>query len=142
MKMTVKTEVWEVKETEMGETPLTAPQIVFDIMKKDFDCFQENFHVLGLSTTNMVLQKFHVAKGNHNTLYINPADVFRPLLISGCSKFIVCHNHPSGQITPSEEDLTMTRKIKKGAELLGLRLLDHIIYTSEKWYSFSGDGLL
>lgn len=73
---------------------------------------------------------------------MTPADVLRPLLLNACSGAIVVHNHPSGDPTPSRDDIELTDRIVRGANVLGLRLVDHLIVGAEGYFSFLDGGLL
>lgn len=83
-----------------------------------------------------------ISLGNYNTLYCTPAEVFSPALKKNIRKIILIHNHPSGDTSPSEEDLIFTKKVVKGASLIGLSILDHIIIGKNGWFSFKKEGLI
>jgi DNA repair protein RadC len=73
---------------------------------------------------------------------LGPRQVFRPLLLNACSAFILVHNHPSGEPTPSSEDVTITARLRKVGELVGVSLLDHVIVSAGGHFSFADAGLL
>ena len=123
---------------------ITTPGHVAEALTEVFSPISEEFYLLIMDTKNQIIEKHLVCKGNYNTLHIAPAEIFRSLLMNGGKNFIIAHNHPSGDSEPSEEDIIMTRKIKNAAEILGVCLLDHIIYTGDEknYYSFKKNDLL
>lgn len=86
----------------------------------------ENIIVVGLSIKNEIVYS-QVASGGINSAFIKPADIFKPLLVANCSKFILVHNHPSGDSTPSKEDIALTDTIKAAADIMGIEFLDHVV---------------
>lgn len=88
---------------------------------------QEHLRVLLLNTKNEVLAVQEVYIGNVNTSVVRPAEIFRSAVRDNAPSIIVVHNHPSGDPTPSKEDITITREMVSAGELLGIELLDHII---------------
>lgn len=85
-----------------------------------------------------------VGTGGRNSLSVDPVLVFQPPVLVGAVAFIFAHNHPSGSLSPSEEDLELTRKLQEGSKLLQVALLDHLILTDnpQHFYSFRDAGLL
>ncbi len=102
----------------------------------------ESLHVVGLDAKNRVRLAQCVARGGVSSCAVTPADVLRPLLLNACSGAIVVHNHPSGDPTPSRDDIELTDRIVRGANVLGLRLVDHLIVGAEGYFSFLDGGLL
>lgn len=104
---------------------------------------REHFMVLMLNGQNSVLGFNMAAVGGHNCAQVKLPEIFRVLLLAGAASFVVGHNHPSGCRSASLEDIALTREIVKGAKILGLLLLDHIILADFKeYYSFADDGKL
>jgi len=101
---------------------------------------QEEFNVLLLNRNNDLLGWFNVAKGGMASTIVDPKIIFSVALKCNAHGIILCHNHPSGNLLPSEADKTLTEKLKKGAQLLEILILDHIILTSESYYSFADGG--
>lgn len=86
---------------------------------------------------------FHeVARGSVASCAVVPADVFRYPLIAGAPAVVIAHNHPSGELAPSTEDLLVTTRLRDAGKLLGIALLDHIIVSEHGYYSFLDDGRL
>ncbi len=87
----------------------------------------EKIIVIGLNTKNQVNIYTEIATGAVGYANFKTSDLFKPLLLSNSDKFILVHNHPSGDATPSKEDKDMTARVKTSALLMGLTLLDHIV---------------
>ena len=121
---------------------INRPDKIVEIAQTGFTPIQEIMTLYVLNTKNAIVEEFEVARGNYNTLSITPREIFIHVLRSGCSRFIISHNHPSGNPDPSDEDIQFTRKVKQGAEILGLQILDHIIVTADNSYSFKQGRLL
>lgn len=102
----------------------------------------ESLIVLALDGRNKILGFHEVARGSISACPVVPADVFRYPLIAGAVAIILAHNHPSGDVTPSPEDRAVTRRIVEAATMLGLRMLDHLIVSDERHYSFLDAGEL
>jgi DNA repair protein RadC len=99
--------------------------------------FAEREHMvcLYLNTRLQLLQKETIAIGNLNQILIKPRDIFAIIKHQPISNFILAHNHPSGDPTPSSDDLTFTYRLAEASQLLGIELLDHIIIGKHKHYS-------
>jgi len=87
----------------------------------------EKIILIGLNTKNQVNIYTEVATGGADYANFSVSDLFKPLLVTNCTKFILAHNHPSGDATPSGEDKRMTDRIKTAASILGVQFLDHIV---------------
>ena len=83
-----------------------------------------------------------VSIGLINKSHVHPREVFAEVIAERASAVIIAHNHPNGDLTPSAEDIQVTKQIKEAALVLGLSLLDHIIFNSKGYYSFAEDGEL
>lgn len=83
-----------------------------------------------------------ISKGSVNSAYVSPRDIFRYAFDYEAVLFILLHNHPSGEPTPSEDDIRITKRIEKGARILELQLVDHIIIGDNKYYSFKESRLI
>jgi DNA repair protein RadC len=95
-----------------------------------------------INNANKVIDKHLVCKGTSNMLTVTPADILRPVLMTGGNSIILAHNHPSGDVSPSHEDITFTAKIKKACNIMAINLLDHLVYSSDNYYSFKKEGIL
>lgn len=122
---------------------ITSSQIVYELMGPVFsDLNHEEFWCLLLSRSNKVLHKIHISKGGIAGTVVDPKLIFKPALERLASAIIVCHNHPSGNLKPSDADISLTRKIKEAGKLLDIALLDHVIFTDNGYVSFADEGLL
>ncbi len=95
----------------------------------------EEMHVLILDTKNHLIDRVKLYKGTVYSSVTRNAEIFRAAIIRNCPHIIVCHNHPSGDPTPSPEDIDFTRDLVKGAELLDIELLDHLIIGNPRYIS-------
>ena len=101
---------------------------------------QEELHVLGLDVRHRIIVEFTAAIGTVSEVQIDPRDVYRPLLHENAAAAIVVHNHPSGAPSPSESDASLTRQLVAAGEVIGVKLLDHIIVARDGVYSFARHG--
>lgn len=106
------------------------------------DLDHEEFWIIVMKTDNQIIEKIRISSGGVSSTIVDPKVIFKYLLIKNGSAFILCHNHPSNNICPSQKDIQLTNSIKKGADLLYIRMLDHIIVGSQKYYSFADEGML
>ena len=103
---------------------------------------QEVFLVVGLNNKNEVVTEAVVAMGGVDECPVSPREVFRPLIAEACARMIALHNHPSGDCTPSPEDVALTRRIASAGELLGIPLLDHLVLGEGRYTSLRDLGML
>ncbi len=102
----------------------------------------ESMHVVGLDSRHRVRLELCVARGGISSCAVMPSDVLRPLVLNACAGGVVVHNHPSGDPSPSSEDVALTERLAEGARVLGIRLVDHVIVASGGHFSFLDAGLL
>ena len=122
---------------------LTNPKIIINYFNKLFtDVKQEYFYVVYLDSKNKFIDKKLIYKGILNKSVVHPRDIFKEAYLLSACNFICIHNHPSGDATPSIEDVEVTRKLKEIGILHGINLLDHIIVGNNNYYSFYEDGNL
>lgn len=103
---------------------------------------QEVFMVLGLNNKNQVIREITVAMGSINECIVEPREVFRPLILEAAARAILIHNHPSGDPTPSTHDVSVTRRLIRVGDLLGIPILDHIIIGHSSHSSLRDLGLI
>lgn len=104
---------------------------------------RETFVVLYLNTKNRVIKKEIVSYGSLNATIVHPREVYKEAILNSAAHVVVAHNHPSGDPTPSNEDLEITEKLYKAGEVIGISLLDHVIIGEEgQYYSFKERGNL
>ncbi len=102
----------------------------------------EYFYILYLNRANQLLGVHQISKGGFTGTVIDVRVVFQVALKACACSIIAAHNHPSGNLSPSDADIQITRKIKDAGNLLEIKLLDHIIVTSESYYSLADEGAL
>ncbi len=127
-------------------TKITCSVDIYGLLEQNWDKgkleFVEQFKVLLLNRANKVLGLYELSTGGVAGTVADPKLIFVAALKACASAIILCHNHPSGNLQPSAADIQLTKKIKEGGSLLDIAVLDHIILTSEGYYSFADEGLL
>jgi DNA repair protein RadC len=112
---------------------------LFNFMKNET---KEHFLAIHLDSKNRILCLDHISSGSLNASIVHPREVFKACLLSSAAAVLFLHNHPSGDPEPSREDLELTTRLKEGGELLGIRVLDHIIIGSGRYISLADQGLV
>jgi DNA repair protein RadC len=102
----------------------------------------EAFYILLLNRANKVIQSLQVSEGGVSGTVADPKKIFKMALEHNACNIILGHNHPSGNVQPSDTDIKLTRKLKSAGEVLDLPVLDHLIIGEEKYYSFADEGML
>lgn len=120
-------------------TPKEAADYVMENMRS---MKQECLKVLMLNTKNIVMYQKDVSLGSINSSIVHPREVFSEAIKKNCASIIICHNHPSGDPTPSNEDIDVTRRLKDCGKLLGIELIDHIIIGNGRYISLKEKGIL
>ncbi len=103
---------------------------------------QENLIVLLLNGAHEMIGSFVATVGLLNRTIIHPREVFASAIKERAAAIVIAHNHPSGNLIPSEEDKEVTIRLKRAGEILGIRILDHLVFTDERFYSFVEHGIL
>jgi DNA repair protein RadC len=105
--------------------------------------FVEEFKILLMNRSNSVLGILEISKGGISGTVTDVRLIYQGAIKANASGIIVCHNHPSGNLNPSESDIKITQKIKEAGSLMDIQLLDHLILTmDDSYYSFADNGLL
>jgi len=120
-------------------TRYTSASQVFDTFSFLRHETKEHFIALHLDGKNRVVCIDMVSTGSLNQSIVHPRELYKTALLSSAAAVILIHNHPSGDPTPSTEDLEVTRRLREAGELLGIRILDHIVI-GETYYSFTERG--
>ena len=149
MRYRLKLATWIVHREPGQPSPrlLSSPEAVA-LLARDLanaiDDDREHFWVVLLNTQNRYLMHTLVSTGTLSASLVHPREVLGPALRAGAAGLILVHNHPSGDPTPSREDLRLTRQLADGARLLDLRLHDHLIIGNgtEQWVSLAQRGAL
>lgn len=103
---------------------------------------KERFWVIGLAKDQTLLYVEMIALGKKNIAFIEPMDVYSLALTKKSSFIILCHNHPSGNLLPSPEDIKLTSELLEGGKLIKIRVIDHLIISEKKYYSFAEKGII
>jgi DNA repair protein RadC len=106
------------------------------------DLDHEEFYVVLLSRSHKVKETLCISRGGISGTVVDQRLIFKPALEKLASAIILCHNHPSGTLRPSEQDKRLTKKVAESGNLLDIPVLDHLIFTDEGYYSFADEGLM
>lgn len=106
------------------------------------DLPHEEFHILILNRANQFISSEKIGQGGLSGTVADIRVMMKIAIEKQASSMVVCHNHPSGQLKPSKEDIEITQKIKEATLIFGITLLDHLIITTKDYYSFADEGLL
>ena len=135
----------------IDDTPLfgneliqSANDAVFLMQKELRNCDRETFCALHLNAKGKPLSMSVVSIGELNSTLVHPREVFKASILSNAAAVIFMHNHPSGDLTPSEDDKRTTKQLEKAGKILGIRVVDHIIVgeNKENYYSFHANDIL
>lgn len=122
---------------------ISSPKDVAEcIMKEMMFLKQEILKVIMLDTKNNIIGIRDVFKGSLNTSIVHPREIFKEAIKKSSSSIIICHNHPSGDPTPSKEDINITIRIKECGKIMGIDLLDHLIVGKDKFVSLKEKGII
>ncbi len=126
-----------------GKVKFTKPQDLCDYYAPLIgNLKQELFKVVAVDGKNTLIKETTISKGILDASLTHPREVFRFAIIENASGLFLVHNHPSGILKPSEDDLKITERLKNAGDLMGVRIIDHIIIADEGYYSFSEHNLL
>jgi DNA repair protein RadC len=103
---------------------------------------QEHFVVIALNVRNGMVGAEVVAKGTAYSVEVSPRDVFRYAVRTNAAGIVIAHNHPSGDPTPSEDDIALTKRLIAVGETLGIPVVDHVVVCDTRFYSMSEQGVL
>jgi len=135
----------EKKKREFYTSPDKIAEIMETILKKEseFDRSREHFWGIYLNARNQIQRIELLFLGTLNASLVHPREIFKAGLESNSAQIIICHNHPSGDTEPSEDDLTITKRIIEAGKIMGIEVIDHLIITEkEKYFSFKSKGLI
>jgi DNA repair protein RadC len=141
-------EGWMEIKVKQSLQKLTKPDSVSELFstllarEHEVDQGKEHFWVAGLTTKNDVAYVELVSLGILNASLVHPRETFRFAIMKGVSSLILCHNHPSGEETPSDDDIALTRRLADAGRILGIEVLDHVIVTKRSHFSFKEQGFL
>lgn len=112
------------------------------LMNEMMSLRQEILKLIMLDTKNNIIGIKDVFKGSLNTSIVHPREIFKEALKKSSSSIIICHNHPSGDPTPSKEDINITLRLKECSKIIGIDLLDHLIIGKDKFVSLKEKGII
>ncbi len=137
--LTVKEEIADYLKTG---TRFTAPSQVYETFRFLMQETKEMFMTLHLDGKNRIMAMDIVSIGSLNQSIVHPREVFKTACLSNAAALILIHQHPSGDPAPSQEDITITKRLKEAGEIMGIKVLDHCIIGQDSYCSFVERGLL
>jgi DNA repair protein RadC len=127
----------------IAKEKITHSKDAFEIFRSTMgDLPYEEFWIILLNKANKVIQKCSISEGGISGTVVDPKKIFKIVLDHHASSIILGHNHPSGNVQPSEADHKITRKIKDAGMMLDVAVLDHLIIGDDKYYSFADEGVM
>jgi DNA repair protein RadC len=122
---------------------ITSSKVIFELMQPIIgELPHEEFWIVYLNNSNKVITKTQLSKGGITGTVVDIRIVFKMALEIGATSIVLCHNHPSGSLKPSEADKQITKKLKRAGESLEITILDHVIITETSYFSFVDQGIL
>lgn len=122
---------------------IESSQDIFRVMLPHLlDCHYEEFWLLLLNRQNQVIKKVQISKGTVSGTVVDARLVFKPAIEHLASSIVLVHNHPSGNINPSKSDHDITVKLVEISKLFDIPILDHLIFTNDKYFSFADEGII
>lgn len=122
---------------------INSPQDAAEMVLRELSLEQkEHFMIIMLNTKHRVIAKKVISIGHLNASLVHPREMFKEAIRRSSAAVILVHNHPSGDLTPSEDDISTTRRLVEAGQLLGIQVLDHIIVGDNRYLSFREKGLL
>lgn len=138
----------ELGRRRRGEEALELPKIassqsVYELLQPIIgDLAHEEFWIIYLNNSNKVIDRLQLSKGGITGTLVDVRITLRKALELGATSIILAHNHPSGNLNPSEADKQLTKKLQTAAESIDIKVLDHLIVTEKSYFSFADEGLL
>ena len=124
------------------EEPIISPKHVADIVVDISKSKKENFVVLYLDVRNQLIDREVISTGTLNANLVHPREVFQPAIVKCGASIILTHNHPSGDTTPSDADIILTKRLIRAGEIMGIEVLDHVIVSRRSYLSMKDEGLI
>ena len=122
---------------------ISSSKQVFELMQPVLGALpHEEFWIIYLNNSNKVLHKAQLSKGGITGTVVDVRLVYKRALELGAVQLVLCHNHPSGTLKPSDADIQLTKKLKQAGSLLDVKVLDHLIVTEANYFSFADAGIL
>lgn len=131
------------KNASLNNVIIKSADIAFDYFQYIFkDQKQEYFYVIYLDNKKRVIENKLLFKGTLNQSIVHPREVFKSACILSASSIICVHNHPSGNVEPSKEDINLTKRLSEIGILMGIKVVDHLIISDDKYFSFLENNLI
>lgn len=122
---------------------VTSPEVVYEVLKNRVMHKEvEVFIAVLLDTKNQIIDVVEISSGTLNCCVVHPRDVFKVAIRRNCNSIILSHNHPSGDPTPSAEDINITKRLIQAGEIIGIKVLDHIVVGNDTYVSLKEKGLI
>ncbi len=112
-----------------------SPIDIYEYTKEYKDQLQENFILLSLNTKNEILSKKVIFKGSLNMVSIHPREIMKEAILNSANQIVIVHNHPSGNLDASKEDIEVTKRLVLASRLIGIELIDHVIISNQGYNS-------
>ncbi len=126
-----------------SKTKVTSPDKIFEFFKSEIGHEKvEKFIIVLLNTKNEIIKWEIISVGSLNASIVHPREVFNKAIKKNAAAIIAVHNHPSGHVSPSQEDMNVTMRLKEAGKIVGINLIDHIIIGRERYYSFKENDQL
>jgi DNA repair protein RadC len=130
-------------EQSDDKVQITSSKIAYQLFNALLsDLPHEEFWILFLNRNNRVIQKSCISKGGVSGTVVDVRLILKPAIECLASGIILGHNHPSGNLKPSQEDIQLTQKVKQAAKLIDISLMDHLIIGDQNYYSFADEGII
>ncbi len=122
-------------------TYLKSPKDIYSTFRERYEKLdREEFTVILLDNKNRMLGYSIVSLGSLTASVVHPREVFKAAVLANAASVLLCHGHPSGDPTPSKEDIDITSRLRKAGEMMGIKVLDHVIIGEGRYFSFSEKG--
>ena len=127
-----------------GRKKIDCPEVLYAVGKQILNDYieedREALAVILLDTINKPIGNYVVSTGTLNQSLVHPREVFKKAIVASANKIMLLHNHPSGDTNPSREDILVTKRLAEVGEVVGIEVLDHLIVSSDDFYSFREKG--
>lgn len=129
--------------SEENKKKINSPTDVSNYLMKEMgDLKKEHFNIIMLDNKNQVIEVHNVSIGSLNSAIVHPREVFKNAVRRSSASIILAHNHPSGNASPSKEDISITKRLVECGELMGIKVLDHIIVGKKEYFSFKEHNII
>lgn len=132
-----------ISTLKIDKIKITSPNDAAIVMMEELRyCKKEYFKIIILDTKNNIIKVPQISEGSLNSSIVHPREVFIEAIKSSSSSIILVHNHPSGEVGPSHEDIVLTNRLVECGKIIGIKVIDHIIIGDGVFFSFKEEGLI